>query len=69
MAMCAGVCVNQMTDAAHCGAGCVNCNNLPFVASAHCSNGTCVIDQCAPNWVDCDHNPLTGCETLGTKCP
>jgi thiol-disulfide isomerase/thioredoxin len=69
MSICGGVCVNAQTDAGHCGSGCVNCNGLPFVRSAHCANGTCVIDQCAPNWVDCDGNPLNGCETLGTICP
>jgi hypothetical protein len=68
-AMCGGVCVDQMTDAANCGANCSNCTTLPFVSRAHCANGVCVIDQCAPNWVDCDGNPLTGCETLGTTCP
>ena len=43
--------------------------SLPFVDKAHCANGTCVIDQCAPDWLDCDGNPNTGCEYLGTVCP
>jgi hypothetical protein len=32
-------------------------------------SGTCHIDSCEPNWLDCDGNPLTGCEHLGTTCP
>jgi Stigma-specific protein, Stig1 len=68
-AICGGACVDQMTDASACGASCVDCNSLPFVAQAHCSNGTCVIDRCAPDWLNCDGNPTNGCEYLGTVCP
>jgi hypothetical protein len=42
---------------------------LAFVSQAHCASGTCVIDKCAPNWLDCNGNPLDGCEVLGTVCP
>jgi hypothetical protein len=42
---------------------------LAFVTQAHCASGTCVIDACAPNWLDCNGNPLDGCEFLGTVCP
>ncbi len=47
---------------------CVNCTNLPFVDAAHCANGTCVIDQCQYNWLDCNGDPLDGCEHLGLTC-
>jgi hypothetical protein len=47
----------------------VDCNSLPFVTKAHCANGTCVIDQCLPLWLDCDGNPNNGCEVFGTVCP
>ncbi|MDQ6806065.1 MAG: hypothetical protein M3065_14120, partial [Actinomycetota bacterium] len=65
---CGGVCANTATDASHCGPTCVNCTNLPFVDAAHCANGTCVIDQCQYNWLDCNGDPLDGCEHLGLTC-
>jgi hypothetical protein len=43
------------------------CSN--FFATSSCQSGTCHIDSCAPNWLDCDGNPLTGCEFLGSVCP
>jgi hypothetical protein len=69
MTLCGNQCVNADSDATACGSGCVNCTTLAFVSQAHCASGTCVIDHCAPDWVNCDGNVLTGCETLGTTCP
>lgn len=64
---CSGVCVDLQSDFNNCGACGTQCSN--YFATSSCQSGTCHIDSCAPGWLDCDHNPLTGCEYLGTVCP
>lgn len=57
---CNGLCVNTQSDAANCGACNVTCSARPN-ASAMCSSGTCGL-TCDAGFVDCDLNPLNGCE-------
>src|SRR5437763_317001 len=64
---CSGKCVDTQSDFHNCGACGTVCSS--FFATSSCQSGTCHIDSCSPNWVNCDGDPLTGCETLGTTCP
>jgi hypothetical protein len=68
--------VNSSADAGNCGACGTVCPALH--GTPMCVKSACVID-CAPGFGDCDHDPLTGCETsvsdvdncgaCGKKCP
>lgn len=63
---CGSVCKNVQSDNQNCGACGTVCSS--YFATSSCQSGTCHIDSCFPNWTDCDGNPLTGCECLGTTC-
>jgi len=53
----------------NCHAGiCLAVVKAPNVAVVSCPDGNCVV-QCAVDFLDCDHNPYTGCEYFGTTCP
>ena len=52
--------VNTNTSVNNCGS-CGTACNLPNATPA-CSNGACVIAQCAAGFSDCDGNPTNGCE-------
>jgi hypothetical protein len=51
------------TSVANCGMCGHNCNSLPNVASAGCTNGACVVTGCLAGFADCNNNPNDGCET------
>jgi hypothetical protein len=71
MAICGGVCVNQLTDTAHCGPNCVNCNALPFVTGPLCADGKCDYVSCSGPWANCSGNRADGCPcfvTVGNPC-
>ena len=53
--------VDVTSDPLHCGTCAVACN--PTHGTGACSGGTCVVDQCASGWGDCDHAFTNGCET------
>lgn len=61
---CNGVCVNLSSDPHNCG----TCGHAccQYFATESCQSGTCHIDSCAPNWVNCSGNPADGCNCLGT---
>lgn len=63
---CNGTCVDLKNDANNCGACGTKCCN--FFAASSCQSGTCHIDSCSPDWVNCSGNPLDGCNCLGTDC-
>jgi hypothetical protein len=66
MMNCNGACVDLMTDFNNCGSCGTKC--CDYFASSSCQNGTCHIDSCSPNWVNCDGDPHKGCNCLGTSC-
>jgi hypothetical protein len=67
---CLGVCPMQSkTDPTTCGTACsslVNCTaNLPAnVDSAACPAGSCTVDSCASNHLNCNGQYKDGCETV-----
>jgi hypothetical protein len=68
-------CETHIWSPANCG-GCASqndnqvCTNLPNVTTSSCGAGTCVIDTCAPGWVNCDGDVANGCEqSLATVGP
>lgn len=63
---CGGACVNLMTDFNNCGACGTKCCN--YFANSSCVNGTCQINSCSPDWVNCSGNAHDGCNCLGTNC-
>lgn len=63
---CGGACVDLSSNVQHCGMCNTACST--YFAVSSCQAGTCHIDSCSPGWLDCDGNPLTGCECLSTSC-
>lgn len=55
-----GTCVDLNTSTAHCGR-CFNACGFPG-GIASCDVGSCHLDGCLPNFVDCNRNPSDGCE-------
>ncbi len=53
---CDSECVDLTSDANHCG----SCDN-PCAPNMVCSDSKC---ECAPDYTDCDGDPINGCETL-----
>jgi hypothetical protein len=66
MTACGGACVDLMTDFNNCGACGTKCCN--YFANSSCITGTCHINSCSPNWLNCSGNPRDGCNCLGTNC-
>jgi hypothetical protein len=60
--MCTNACVDLQSDSANCGKCGAPCNAYTAHATNACKSGTCTI-ACAANYLDCDGNVLTGCET------
>jgi hypothetical protein len=52
---------NLQTDALHCGDCATPC--ILAHASAACSGGKCLVDECSAPYADCDGDPTNGCET------
>ncbi len=63
LACCDGACVDLLADPLHCGT-CDACP-VPQNAEAMCAEGECGVGACAPGFVDCDQNPINGCEVEG----
>ncbi len=59
--LCGDACVTTDTDASHCGGCDVVCSFAN--ATAACSDATCGIAACDPNFDDCDGSLANGCET------
>lgn len=53
--------LNKDTDLANCGACNNACPTRPN-STPQCASGACV-NNCAANFQDCDHDPVTGCES------
>jgi hypothetical protein len=64
--VCAGVCVDLQSDPQNCGTCGTTCSS--YFATSSCVSGTCKIDSCDPNWINCNGNPLDGCNCFGTTC-
>jgi hypothetical protein len=62
---CTGTCATLATDPANCGA-CGDVCSAPNATSS-CVGSKCAIAVCAPNFLDCNGNPLDGCEIDGTS--
>lgn len=59
-------CESQLNSATNCGACGVSCL-LPH-STASCSSGSCTVTDCSPGYLDCNLQPVDGCEiALGTK--
>lgn len=58
--------VNRMTNASHCGACGTACQTNVGTSSNVCSSGTCS-PTCATNYLNCDSNPVNGCEVNRTN--
>ena len=54
--------ISLLTDQYNCAACGYSCYNLHNVVEASC-DGTCQINQCYPNYGNCDNDPTNGCET------
>jgi len=50
--------LTTVTDCGMCGAGCT-----PTNATGVCVAGVCEVATCDMDWLDCDMDPMTGCET------
>lgn len=55
------LCVDTRNDPSHCGGCNQNCP-APGATSRLCSNSTCTPGECFPGFVDCNMDPLDGCE-------
>jgi hypothetical protein len=58
-------CESDLTQPATCGS-CSNACALPHVSLPLCVNGACGIGTCAKGFIDCNSDPVDGCETDGT---
>lgn len=61
-------CEQLLNSIEHCGACGNKCNDLPN-AKVACVNGSCVIDECSPDYMHCSNNPALGCETRVNDIP
>jgi hypothetical protein len=65
--LCGGKCIDITSDVKNCGA-CGNVCDLPN-ATAACLLGSCNIDTCAMNYLDCNARASDGCEVHYTDDP